>query len=332
MSFSIISSKSPCVHSRTYVVATIAIAAMVLLGTMAANVLIDPQGVFGTRLFVPVVNPNLRYFDLQAYKAAPDRYDGALFGSSRGQIFDTELLAEYLGVHAVANFSVPSGLMTDHLPTLEYLLRDKAARRSHLTAIFLLLDADLFGREPWTNNNADSFLPPEIGGQSQWHFWWRYLTIFQFDTWRRYIDRNHSLARAPSHRAPSQHADERDGANPNQAQPRVRADLSRQLDLFNRFLALCRANTIKLVVAFSPLNRNNEDANDVQMRDNERIVDLIATRVPVWDFGRPEWLSQRPDLWSDVFHFKRSVADMMLQDIFTGHATAPGTFGELKMN
>ncbi len=353
MNFSIINSKLSRMRSRTYAVAAIAIAAMVLLGTMAANVLIDPQGVFGTKLFVPVVNPNVRYLDLQVYKAAPDQYDGVLFGSSRGEIFDTKLLAEYLGVHAVVNFSVPDGLMTDHLPTLEYLLRDKAARRSQLRAIFLLLDSDLFGREPWTDNNADSFLPPEIDGESQWRFWWRYLTIFQYDTWKRYIARaiaNHSPAGAASQHAElkravaamvpfqsPQVAVERsaaaaDGATRNQAQPRVRADLARQLKLFDRFLALCRANDIKLVVAFSPLNRNNEDASDARMPDNERIVDMIAKLVPVWDFDRPEWLSQRPDLWNDIFHFKRPVADMMLQRIFTGHATAPGAFGEFEMN
>lgn len=353
MSFSIINSKKSRMRSRTYAVAAIVIAATVLLGTMAANVLIDPQGVFGTKLFVPVVNPNLRYLDLQTYKAAPDQYDGVLFGSSRGEIFDTKLLAEYLDVHAVVNFSVPSGLMTDYLPTLEYLLRDRAARRSQLKAIFLLLDSDLFGRVPWTDNNADSFLPPEIDGESQWHFWWRYLTIFQFGTWKRYIDRaiaNHSSARAAPQRAgvkrvvaamvPLQSpqvvvqrgAAEPDGSSPNEAQLRARADLSRQLKLFDRFLALCRANDIKLVVAFSPLNRNNEDASDAEMADNERIVDMIARLVPVWDFDRPEWLSQRPDLWNDIFHFKRPVADMMLQRIFTGQSTAPGKFGELKVN
>lgn len=340
-------------RSRSFVVAAMAIAGTLLLGTMAANVLIDPQGVFGTKLFVPVVNPNLRYSDLQTYKAAPDQYDGVLFASSRGEIFDTKLLAEGLGVHAVINFSVPQGFMTDHLPALKYLLRDKASRGSRIKAIFLMLDADLFGREPWTDNNADSFLPPEVGGESRWRFWWRYLTLFQYDLWKRYIDR--AIADRSSARAAARHieikpvaaamvpfqmspaavlpgAAKPDGSAPNKPQPRVRTDLSRQLHLLNDFLALCREDNIKLVVAFSPLNRNNEDASDARMPDNERIVHMIAKLVPVWDFDRPEWLSERPALWNDVFHFKRPVADMILQRVFTGHSTAPGAFGELKTN
>jgi hypothetical protein len=353
MNSSITSFRVGRMRPRSYVVAAVAIAATLLFATMAANVLIDPQGVFGTKLFVPVVNPNLRYLDLKTYKADPDRYDGVLFGSSRGENFDLKLLAQGLGVHAVINFSVPQGFMTDHLPALEYLLRDKASRGSRIKAIFLMLDADLFGREPWTDNNADSFLPPEVGGESRWRFWWRYLTIFQFGTWRQYIDRALGSAgpvRARAQRADvktamaamlslqspqaggSQAATESNAGAQNDAQPRIRADLARQLSLFDRFLALCRKHDITLTVAFSPLNRNNEGASDVQMPDNERIVDMIVRRMPVWDFDRPAWLSNRPDLWNDVFHFKQPVSDMMLQRIFTGHSAAPADFGQLKTN
>jgi hypothetical protein len=55
--------------------------------------------------------------------------------------FDRAPLAELLGAGAVANFSVPFGLSTDHLPVLQFLVRDKAARGGRLKAGFLALDA-----------------------------------------------------------------------------------------------------------------------------------------------------------------------------------------------
>jgi hypothetical protein len=58
-----------------------------------------------------------------------------LFASSRGNAFDRTLLAEQLGVRTIANFSVLFGLLTDHLPTLDFLLRDKAARGERLAAV-----------------------------------------------------------------------------------------------------------------------------------------------------------------------------------------------------
>lgn len=348
MSFFITSSEHLGMRARGYVAALVAIGFIFLFAVMAANVLIDPQGVFGTDLFVPVVNSNLRFLDVKDYKAAPDRYDGVLFASSRGRAFDRLALAKDLGVHAVANFSVSDGLMTDHLPALEYLLRDKAERGTHLTSIFLLLDADLFGTLPWTDNNIDSFLPPEVGGESSWLFWWRYLTVFQFTNWRRYLTR--ALASRPpqarrerasrpdivkvSSVEPSSEASARlagavSASEQNAAGPRIRPDLAHQLALLKRFVSLCREKRIKLVVAFSPLNPRNEYAGDAQMPDNERIVAAVARVVPVWDFDRPVWLAQRSDLWDDVFHFKPAVADMMLGRIFHG-AASPEGFGSFK--
>lgn len=351
MSFSIISSEAYRLRPRSYVIAAVAIGVACLFGVMAANVLIDPQGVFGTGLFVPVADPNLRYLDLKAYQAASDRYDGVMFASSRGEAFDAQLLAQRLGVHAVARFYVQAGQMTDYLPTLKYMLRDKASRKTHLAAIFLLLDADWFGTQPWTDNNVNSFLPPEIGGESRWRFWWRYLTVVQFTNWRRYISRALAahrsaaqplsfephivaagLASVPSlprvadvlARAANSQDRQADG-------PRIRPDLPHQLELFKRFVAICRQNGIKLVVAFSPLNARSGFAGDAQMPENERIVAMVARIFPVWDFGRPAWLSQRSDLWLDDSHFKTEVADMMLQRIFGGKSsTAPPDFGQLK--
>jgi len=161
MSFSTISSDSVRRPARAYVLATIAIATAWLGLTMAANVLIDPQAVFGSHLVRVHFNANARYLAFRDYTADPDRYDAVMFASSRGNAFDRPLLAEQLGVRRIANFSVPFGLLSDHLPTLEFLLRDKAARGGRLAAAVLVLDADFFSKQPWTNLNIDSFLPPQ---------------------------------------------------------------------------------------------------------------------------------------------------------------------------
>jgi hypothetical protein len=169
---------------RRYVAAVIGLAVGWLVATMAANILVDPQAMFGLDLLRSHVNPNLRYAALRTYLAAPEHYDAVLFGSSRGNAFDRALLAEQMGVREVANFSVPFGLLSDHLPVLEYLLHDKAAHGGRLAAVFLLMDADFFGKQPWTNLNIDSFLPPQLSGENPLRFWWRYLTAFQFRNWK----------------------------------------------------------------------------------------------------------------------------------------------------
>jgi hypothetical protein len=108
----------------------------------------------------------------------------------------------------------------------------------------------------------------------------------------------------------------------------IRSDLPRQLELLARFVALCRAHDIRLAVAFSPLNRQNAD--DARAPGNERMVEAVAGVTPVWDFGRPQWLSDRPDLWRDLSHYSPEVAAMMLDRIFGPKPSAPVDFGTLR--
>jgi len=339
-------------RSRTYATILVAVATTWLAATMAANVLIDPQAVFGTDLVRVHTNPNGRYLALQAYTSAHDLYDAVLFASSRGNAFDRALLAERLEVRGVANFSVPFGLLTDHLPALEFLLRDKAARGNRLAAVLLVLDADFFGKQPWTNINIDSFQPPQISGESPLKFWWRYLTAFQFKLWRKDLARSALPSPAGPH-GEVKHACCGGGAvaasfmpspplGPIEASlsavatasveemsaPEIRSDLLHQLDLLRRFVALCRRTDIRLLVAFSPLNRRNVD--DVQAPDNERIVDEVARVTPVMDFGRPKWLSERPDLWLDLSHYAPKVATMMIERMLGAGTSASADFGQLK--
>jgi hypothetical protein len=301
---------------RAYVISA-ALAAVVVLGvTAAANFSIDPQGVFGSTLISNHLNPNGRYRAYQTYAAAPANFDAVLFGSSRARVFDRPLLARYLDAHEVANFSVPFGMMTDFLPILELMLRDNARGGSRLRAVFLLLDADYFGEQPWTNSEIGNFWPPEVSGESRFRFWWRYLTVFQYNYWRVDVSSALGMLRRP---APIVKAI---------TGPTVRPDLVRQTEMLKRFVELCRAHNIRLIVALPPISRQNMlefDANDI-----DRNVERISSVVSVWDFGRPDWLSDRANLWEDKVHFSTAVSTIMLNRIFGFKIDAPEDFGRFR--
>ena len=69
--------------------------------------------------------------------------------------------------------------------------------------------------------------------------------------------------------------------------------------------ALCRQHGVTLTVVTSPLNRLN--ARDYDPAELARVTERIARVVPLWDFGTPDWLSDRGDLWADPSHFKPEV-------------------------
>jgi hypothetical protein len=314
-------------NARAFAFALIAIGAALLAGTMATNLAVDPEAVFGTHPNALRVNANSRWQRYLEYRDRREHPDGAIFASSRGNGFDRADLAPALGVPSVANFSFTYGMISDHLPTLEYLLRDKAARGERLKSVLLMLDVDHFGKAPWTNTNLDGFLPPEISGEHPARFWWRYLTAFQLRVWiatirevpGRRVERPGrpaaiEAAILPRVALPDISALRRAARPERQYDIVPRPQLDAHLAMLARFAALCRQHDVRLTVVTSPLNRLN--GRDYDPAELERVAARISRVVPIWDFGMPDWLSDRGDLWQDPSHFRPEVARMMLERIF----------------
>jgi hypothetical protein len=332
-------------HPRTFAWALLAGAFALLGAGMAANFALDPQYVFGTPLTSDDDNANYRYHRLRQYQAQRDRVDGLLFASSRGKAFDAGLVAQKTGAGRMAKFDVTAGMITDYLPALEYVLRDKAERGEKLRAVLLLIDVDSFGKPPSTNVNIDSFLPPELSGEHPARFWWRYLTVFQFRMWRGIIAHRMRGERAALEPRFDVHRPTLAGFSPHPSinpLPRVwqaadevpwtrllvatRPNLAAHLGLLARFVALCRANGIQLTVATTPMRADAASLYDpADLRD---VVERLSQIVPVWDFAAPQWLAADIAYWDDRSHFKPIIGEMMLQRM-SGSNTAPD-FGTLR--
>jgi hypothetical protein len=313
--------------ARSYALSLVAAASILLGVTVCANVVIDPQGVFGTGIISHRVTQNTRYLRFQSYRQDRPQIDGLLFASSRGGGIDRSVLAERMQVGKVADFSVPFGLMTDHLPALEYILRDKRTRGERVEAVLLMLDMDHFGKVPWTNANMDSFLPPELSGETSARFWWRYLTAFQYRSWRvgayaAWRDRG-PAGEATETRRPTA------AGEPRSRRAAPRPDFQRQLALLGQFATLCREHGVRLDVATSPLSKAGAAALDA--RELEFIAAEISRAVPVWEFKASQDIATRDDLWLDRSHFNPALGTMMLERIYRdGRTDDPATFGRLR--
>jgi len=340
--------------SRTYALSLITVMAGLFLAVVSINLIIDPEAVLGTGLLGRSQNPNDRYLKMRAYLAAPDRYDGVFLASSRGGVVPLDELSRRMDGATFADFAVFGGQIVDHLAVLEYIVGSKAAQGTKLRAVFLLLDADFFGARIYANRSLQTLWPPALSGESSARFVWRYLTAIQFAAWRNQI------GYARSGRRPDL---PRDGAQPGSTPvggptPRAsvatsaasaaageivgnaasgesgelittRSDFLPQLALLAEFVKLCGARGLGLAVALSPLRRTN--AMRYNQRDMAEAVERIAAIVPVWDFGSPDWLSDRPDLWFDDSHFRPEVAKMMLDRMFASDTSAaPKPFGVLR--
>src|SRR5450631_229033 len=314
---------------------------LLFAGTVFANVFADPQGVFGDDAAYRE-NPNWRYLELKHYQRDAPQIDGLVLASSRGRSFDDDQLASQSGNRKILNFSVPYGLVTDHLPFLQYVLRDKKERGEHLKSVLLLLDIDLFGKAPWTNTNIDAFLPPALSGESAVRFWWRYLTVYQYGNWRRSLQLRYltagldpiTIAKGPIQQPAGRAASAPppgvidamvEGHRSRQSWNARRADLTRQIFYLEQIIKLCRDNGVGLTVATSPMVRAN--LNGYPPGELEALTAELNRLTPIWDFASPPWLADDPRYWLDISHFSKAVGTMMIDRMFVGSPSAPPDFG-----
>ena len=351
--------------SRNFSWAVIVGFASLFAGTALANVFIDPQGVFGGEAAYRE-NPNWRYLEFEHYRRDASRIDGLILGSSRGRALDDGLFASRSGTRQNLNFAVPFGLVTDHLPFLQYVVRDKKQRGERLKSVLLLLDIDLFGKSPWTNTNIDAFLPPALSGESPGRFWWRYLTAYQYKNWRdslrlRYrtagLDSPVETVTNSARAIPASLSPAIIHSHPPMPRPSVatvssevpagvaedavatahrsrqlwndlRPDLKRQISYLEQIVVLCRDNEIILTVATSPMIRANTDG--YPPGELEALTEQLSQLTPIWDFTSPPWLADNARYWVDFSHFSKAVGTMMLNRMFAGNSSEPADFGFLR--
>jgi hypothetical protein len=352
------------VTARSFALSLIIGASLLLGTTLSANVLTDPQGVFGINIITQSADPNWRYLLFNQYKRDASLIDGIIFGSSRAAYIDGVAFGDRIGSPQVLRFAVPYGLITDHLPLLQYVLNDKRARGEQLKSVLLLLDLDFFGKTPWTNTNINAFLPPAVSGESAVRFWWRYLTAFQHRKWRDSIRRRNrdaasmqsgstekdalvrrsdlaafpviaiggdgSASRSTQTVASGQLADEAVALSRRSRKSwnAERPDLARQISYLEQFVEFCRSNNVALTVATSPMSRANvEGYPDGEL---EALTEKLNRLTPIWDFSSPKWLADNSNYWADFSHFSDAVGLLMLDRMFLGTSSTPADFGRLR--
>jgi hypothetical protein len=336
-----------------YAITLSAWALSLFLAVAGANLLIDPMGIFGTKLLPRSLNANDRYARISEFQSQPDRFDGLFFGSSRSQAIPRDELSRHFAGVTFANFGVVGGMLTDHLAVLDYVLRQKAAKGQRIKAVFILLDPDTFGRRPFTNQSLQFAMPPALSGESPARFWWRNLMAIQFGVWRSALREARGMSRLiePSSAWPQPdnvlgriirsaspgvaNAQSVTEITPSPADAPIAEKLTdrplypQHLELWRRFVTLCREKGIELMVAISPLSHHV--ASEYDPSDLSRAIDDVNRLASVWDFTNNGWVSNNQKLWLDYSHFGPEVGRMMLERIF-GDPMPPEWegFGHLK--
>jgi hypothetical protein len=338
---------------RIFAISLIGIGGFLFTVVAAVNFILDPFNVFETKLVsYHRTNGNDRYRRFLEYQADAEKVQGLMFASSRGNRIPVEELSRLSGIR-FASFAVTAGMITDHLPMLEYALREKARRGQRLRSVFLFLDLDVIGVRPNTNRVYHAMLPPALTGESRARFFWRYLTAIQFRTWRvtiqdllrqRRAEQPLGTTAQPNDgwrilallRPSAAHAQEL----PEPGRPILRETLAlrlvnsvhyaQHLELLRRFVDLCRENGVELKVAVTPLRRERV-AEFFESELRQVLADLIRV-VPIWDFAFERAVAENQEYWlGDGDYFTAAVGGMIVRRLLGEDLPPPwSAFGQLR--
>lgn len=318
--------------ARRFAQLAISLAGAFLTVCVTANLLIDPYGVFGTRLLPSHISTNYRHFTYARYLRERATIDTIVLGSSRvGLAFDPATVEAALPGRRVAQFWAQAGTVSDALPIVRAVMRDRERGLTRVDTAILVLDLQLLG------TNVSPFgrftrHHPAVTGESSALYYISYLFHLDYNQMLRKLRHSRTIGARDINlfrdTVPPGQPYILDAHPPpvEQADIMARPDTERHLAELGELVAFARARGLRLEIILPPIAP--DDLRRIDPPSLSAAVARIRRLTPVWSFDLPAWLAGDPSLWLDLNHYSPRIAAMMLARVFgTDRAPAPTGFG-----
>jgi len=325
-----------------YVKGFFSIVAFTITVLATANLIIDPYGIFNTRVLPIAVEPSTYFNKIKQLEKNRGHYNGFMLGSSGIGFTPTEYIERYLPGVRVYNLWVSSATQYENLKHVQYLIKRQAPK-----AIYLQVDME-FALAEHRHGSAmyARKLHPLVEETSLPLYLFGYLTIFPLDRIRDKLVANirgqvqstlTDFDGTGSVRADAQEALIRaDGPayvrnSPQfQANPGPRFVSGRQTSRNIRALAaiheLCAQHGIKLIVFIHPESRVSMDK--FLLPDYLAFLRQLASVTDYWDFSGYNSVTTDDTMYYEPGHYRPVVSRLIAAKIFNDRSIAvPADFG-----
>jgi peptidoglycan/xylan/chitin deacetylase (PgdA/CDA1 family)/RNase H-fold protein (predicted Holliday junction resolvase) len=323
----------------TFVVSVI----LVLLGLIISNIIIDPFGVFGDKLFnwfsYDITN-NPRVAKITYLDKNYEKYDSYIIGCSSTSSFPTETLNKYFNAKFY-NMIMYGADMLDVEETCNYIIDNYNVKNIVLNVY--ISNGTKYNEE---ENNITRNLHKNVNGESDFSFYSRYALL----------DPRYAVAKIRAKFKDTYLTQPFDVFNVETGayDKKVRdaeplGDLKNYLDLYpvfkdypkessampeidntieslKRIKEKCENSGVNLVVISAPVYYEN--LLYFSKEDVEKFYSKIAEVTPFWDFTSSS-ISKEPRYFYDESHFRNAVGNMAIAKIFGDkNVYIPDDFGE----
>jgi hypothetical protein len=311
-----------------YALAFMYCAAILLIALV--NLLVDPYGLFGSRILTPN-NVNERFAKIYYLDKHRTEYSTYLFGSSTIGLMSPRTLDQYLPTEKAYNLYVSNGSMADYALLLNYFIKN----RYPIKVIILQLDPDAFLKNDdsrgvdYSRRNL-----PEVTGESASMFYIDYLLSFspQYIWEKLAANMRHAPYVLDVTDTGTWRNSVAEGMSPHEwtkieptfgrkVAPEYKGeDLDKNISELRQFVVAADENHIKVLLLTQATN--HVAMGYLEEKAYLRFLSKVAEIEGYWDFGGYNTITSNDDNYYDIHHARPAIADLMLGRMF-GDKTAP---------
>lgn len=309
--------------------------------TVGVNVLVDPFGVFGTKLLPYEFQINQKIVKTNYLRKHHKAYDSYLFGSSRVGTIDPKVFEAYLPGTSFYNMTLTNANLYDYEKNLEYFI----AHNYTIKHLFIQLDIqhmNVFG--PYLHD-ALMRPDPEVAGL-RWYSTYRdFLFGFYPFNVRKKLYQNylgHSRTLRPEKSGMWQRPDKEEritqlGCEKFVASNRAfhqknqrhidAKDMNYTLKALQHIVRLCKTHDINLTLYTTPHNQHMMDM--FILEDYNKFIDAVAAIAPVTVFSGYNSVTMNDCNYYEASHFRPHVAKWIAARLFHDESATVSDFGRL---
>lgn len=306
------------------------------------NYLIDPFGIFQTKILTKSKSFNERVVKIDYLNAHKKRYNSFMFGSSTMGTTDPKVLEKYVKGSKFYNLTCSSSNMYDFKMILSYLIKEDFDVQN------LYLQIDLTSmREYGKHPNQAQKHHYRVTDTPAWKFYLEYLTIFPFEAMRAKVKMYFQDADATKFDVENsgmwfvKHKDiarEKDLeayiANEHSFKKKSRRTRGEEKSIdmimhdYQEIIALCKEKDINLTILTTAYNHLRMDAFKIE--DVLHFVERLASYHDIWYFSGYNSITNDDKNFYEVNHYISEVGALKAARIYHDRkASVPKDFGVL---
>jgi AraC-like DNA-binding protein len=312
-------------NSKKYIKLTLLFASIIILANVLINIIIDPFGIFGTKILPKSYQPNERFIKIEYLKSNHNKYDSYIFGSSRVGVYQPSWVQEYIPSKWY-NFTLSGANIEDYLLHLKYFIKQKYEIKN------LIIQIDLDSIAQYSHSSSDYLFKYhyDISGTNMLKYYQEYSMIFPIKNFSEKIkfnlhpdEREYSIVTGAWKRVdkdryivknPSLHNKLPIFSQNLKVVENINSKFDTIIDSLKEITQIAKNNNINLYIFTTPHHKSM--TKSFSFHSIEQFYLAISKFTTFYSFSQINEITSNNLNYYEISHYRPMVAKLVLKSIF----------------